>query len=158
MKRFLVLASVTALVAVGGSYALAGGQPITGGVPGSGVLTYKQTSVNLSGTNGFVMMWTKVAPGASFGWHYRRRPVAVAITAGTLTLYDSSDPSCTARRYSAGQGFIEPANHVHVVRNEGTKPVYLYAIYLGVPANWRKNPTPLDMFVKSPGNCPEDIS
>lgn len=157
MKRFFAFASVTALIAAGASYALAGGQPITGGVLGTGVLTNKQTSVNLSGTNGFVMMWTKVMPGGSFGWHYHRRPVAVAVTAGTLTLYDSSDKSCTARRYSAGQGFIEPANHVHIVRNEGTKPVYLYAMYLGVPATWRKNPTPLDMFVKSPGNCPSTI-
>ena len=157
MKLYLALACAAALSAAGTSFAVAGGEPISGGVLGTGVLTYKHAAISLSGTNGFVMMWTKVAPGASFGWHFHRRPVAVAVTAGTLTLYDSRDPNCRPSRYSAGQGFIEPANHVHIVRNEGTKPVYLYAVYLGVPATWRKNPTPLDMFVKSPGNCPADI-
>jgi oxalate decarboxylase/phosphoglucose isomerase-like protein (cupin superfamily) len=87
----------------------------------------------------------------------RDAPVAVAVSGGTLTLYDSKDPSCTATRYSAGQGFIEPANHIHIARNEGTKTVSLYAIYLGVPGQWRKNPTPLDAYVKAPGNCPASV-
>ena len=29
------------------------------------------------------------------------------LKSGTLTLYDSADPSCTPQRYSAGQGFVE---------------------------------------------------
>ncbi len=156
MRVFVALAFVVALVA-GGSLAQAGSEPITAGVVGSGVLTTRQATVALSGRNGFVMLWTRLAPGASFGWHFHRRPVVVAITAGTLTVYDSADPSCKASRYSAGQGFIEPAGHVHIARNEGTKPVSLYAVYLGVPGSWRKNPTPLDAFVKSPGNCPAGI-
>jgi quercetin dioxygenase-like cupin family protein len=75
----------------------------------------------------------EVAPGASFGWHSHPSAVAVAIAAGTLTLYDSSDPNCSPKRYSRGQGFVEPANHVHLARNEGMTPVTLYATYLGVP-------------------------
>lgn len=155
MKTFLAVAAVA--LAAGVSLAAAGSPPISGGLVGTGVLTYKQTNVHFSGTSGFVMEWAKVAPGASFGWHFHRRPVAVAVTAGTLTLYDSADPSCAPHRYSAGQGFVEPAGHVHIARNEGTKTVAMYAVYLGVPGNWRKNPTPLDAAVKSPGNCAADI-
>jgi quercetin dioxygenase-like cupin family protein len=157
VKRRLAIASTVAVLATGGSLALAGSQPITGGIVGSGVLTHKQVTVRLSGSDGFVMEWAKLAPGASFGWHWHHRPVVVAVTAGTLTVYDSSDPGCKAVRYSAGGGFIEPSNHVHVARNEGSKPVSLYAVYLGVPAEWRANPTPLDVYVKTPGNCPADI-
>ena len=46
---------------------------------------------------------------------------------------------------------------MHLARNEGKRTVSLYAIYLGVPGKWQKNPTPLDAFVKSPGNCASDI-
>lgn len=157
MKTYLATAFAVALLAGTASFATAGAPPINGGLLGSGVLTSKTATVQLSGANGFVMEWATVAPGASFGWHFHRRPVAVAVTEGTLTLYDSADPTCSAHRYSAGQGFIEPANHVHVARNEGATTVKIYAVYLGVPANWRKNPTPLDAYVKSPGNCPADI-
>ena len=48
-----------------------------------------------------------VPPGASFGWHSHRAAVVAVVKSGTLTLYDSADPTCTPQRYSAGQGFIE---------------------------------------------------
>lgn len=157
MKTWFAIALGLAALAGAGAVATAGGQPISGGLLGTGVLTSGSAAVQLSTTSGVVMEWAKVAPGASFGWHFHRRPVAVAVTAGTLTLYDGNDPACTARRFSAGQGFVEPANDVHVARNEGSKPVSLDVVYLGVPGNWRKNPTPLDVYVKSPGNCPASI-
>lgn len=157
MKARLAIASTVTLLAAVGSLAIAAGPPISGGLLGTGVMTYKQATVQLSGRSGFVMEWAKVAPGGSFGWHFHRRPVVVAVTAGTLTLYDSTDPACKPTRYGAGQGFIEPANHVHIARNEGPKPVALDVVYLGVPGNWRKNPTALDASVNSPGNCPASV-
>jgi quercetin dioxygenase-like cupin family protein len=155
MKTPLAMGCIAAALAAGGAFA--GGPTISGGIAASGVVTHGDVSVHLSAANGFLMEWAKVPPGASFGWHFHRRPVAVAVTSGTLTLYDSSDPSCKPSRYTAGQGFVEAPNHVHIARNEGTKTVSLYAIYLGVSAGWRKNPTPLDALVKSPGNCPAGI-
>jgi quercetin dioxygenase-like cupin family protein len=157
MKACLAIVAAAMLLATGATLAPAADQPISGGLLGTGVLTTGHATVPLSGTNGFVMEWAKVAPGASFGWHFHQRPVAVVVTAGTLTLYDGSDPTCSPARYSVGQGFVEPAHHVHVARNEGTKPVSLTVVYLGVPGNWRKNPTPLDVYVKSPGNCPASV-
>jgi quercetin dioxygenase-like cupin family protein len=90
-----------------------------------------------------------VPPGASFGWHSHRGDVVALIQKGRLSLYDSADPSCTAHRYSAGQGFTEQAGHVHLARNEGRKPVVVLVTYLGVPHG--VNP---DVPAKSPGNCP----
>jgi quercetin dioxygenase-like cupin family protein len=157
--RRLALTATLMLLAAGSALAFGGGQrqPITGGVLGSGQLTYGTAKVTLSQARGGVMEWAKFPPGTTSGWHFHRTLVAVVVTAGTLTLYDSMDPSCQPRRYSAGQGFIEPPNHVHVARNEGTRTVSLYATYIGVPARWRANPTPLDVAVKSPGNCPARI-
>lgn len=131
--------------------------PINGGLLGTGVLTYKTAMVELSSAKGFVMEWATFAPGASSGWHFHRTAVAVAVTSGTITLYDAKDPKCAAARYSKGQGFFEPPNHVHIAINQGKTPVHLYVTYVGVPGNWRKNPTPLDVAVKSPGNCPASI-
>jgi quercetin dioxygenase-like cupin family protein len=91
----------------------------------------------------------KVPPGGSFGWHSHPSYVAVAVTSGTLTLYDSSYPNCGPKRFSRGQGFVEPRNHVHLARNEGTKPVTLYATYLGVPLKATPN-----VPASKPANCP----
>jgi quercetin dioxygenase-like cupin family protein len=158
MKRIAITAIVlAAATTAAAALAAMSGSQISGGLVGTGVLTYRAQAVELSAQNGFVMEWAKVPPGESFGWHFHRRPVAVAVTAGTLTLYDGSEAACAPHRYSAGQGFVEPANHVHIARNEGTKTVSLYAIYLGTPAAYRKNPTPLDVYVKAPGNCPADV-
>jgi hypothetical protein len=47
----------------------------------------------------------------------RRR--IVSVTQGVVTLYDADDRSCSPTLVSAGQGFVEPGNHVHIPRNEG---------------------------------------
>jgi quercetin dioxygenase-like cupin family protein len=77
----------------------------------------------------------KIAPGGSFGWHTHGAPVAVVVTSGTLTVFDPSVNSCTPFKVSKGSSFVEPANHVHLARNNGNKPVTLYALYLGIPTS-----------------------
>lgn len=71
------------------------------------------------------------------------------VRSGTLTLHDSADQSCTPRRYKAGQGFVEQANHVHLARNEGRRPVVVLVTYLGLPHGVKP-----DVPATSPGNCP----
>lgn len=156
MKR-LVGAALLAAAALAVPLASAGGPKITGGLMSTGVLTYGTSHVTLSASRGYVMEWAKLQPGASFGWHLHRTPVVVAITGGTVTVYDSKDPSCTAKHFTAGQGFVEPAGHIHVMRNDGPKVASLYAIYVGVPGKWRTNPTPLDFYTKAPSNCPSSV-
>ena len=161
MKLHIVAITTGALVASAGALALAAGPSpsITGGILGTGALTGRSsTTVQLSHRNGFVMENATVPPGATFGWHYHRTAVVVAVTAGTLTLYDSSGPNCTPHHYRTGQGFIEPANHIHLARNEGKTKVKLDATYIGVSASLRANPSNLDVNNQPrPHKCPASV-
>jgi quercetin dioxygenase-like cupin family protein len=161
VKPRLAVLSTAALAATSGAFALAAGPSpsITGGLLGAGVLTgAPHATVQLSHTNGFVMENASVPPAATFGWHSHRTPIVVGITAGTLTLYDSGGPKCTPHRYHAGQGFIEPANHLHLARNEGKTKVTLYATYIGVSPSLRANPNNLDVVNQPrPHKCPASV-
>jgi quercetin dioxygenase-like cupin family protein len=149
------------LAASAGAIALAEGpSPSIGGSAfgSGGLIGAHSIVVHLSHRDGFFMGSGIVPPGATFGWHSHRTPVAVAVTAGTLTLYDSSGAKCTATRYKAGQGFIEPANHIHLARNEGKARVILYATYIGVPPRLQANPALLDVFNQPrPRKCPASV-
>jgi quercetin dioxygenase-like cupin family protein len=90
-------------------------------------------AVEIAKGSKLVFVRVTVRPGGNFGWHVHHAAVAVAVVSGTLTLYDSSDPSCKAQPVKAGNGFVEAVNHVHLARNEGTKPVHVLVTYLGVP-------------------------
>jgi quercetin dioxygenase-like cupin family protein len=80
-----------------------------------------------------------VKPGGDFGWHTHGSAVAVVITQGTLTVYDKSIGNCAPFHVSKGASFVEPANHVHRARNDGSQTVKLYAVYLGVPKGVQPN-------------------
>lgn len=59
-------------------------------------------------------------PGGTTGWHRHPGHSLIIVTAGTVTTYESDDPSCTPHNYTVGQGFVdEGGDHVHVIRNEG---------------------------------------
>jgi quercetin dioxygenase-like cupin family protein len=89
-----------------------------------------------------------VMPGGDFGWHMHRAAVAAAVVAGTLTLYDSADPSCAPQQITAGHGFFETANHVHLARNNGSTPVRVLVAYLGAPHGQK-----LDVAAEQPAQC-----
>jgi quercetin dioxygenase-like cupin family protein len=72
-----------------------------------------------------------VQPGGDFGWHSHNATLAVTVSAGTLTLYDTA---CERQDVTAGQGSLEEAGTVHLARNEGATPATLLVSYLGVPA------------------------
>jgi quercetin dioxygenase-like cupin family protein len=89
-----------------------------------------------------------IAPGGSFGWHTHGSPVAVVVTGGTLTVFDPSVGNCVPFKVSKGQSFVEPANHIHLARNDTAKPVTLYALYLGIPKTAGAN-----VPAKQPAGC-----
>jgi len=75
-----------------------------------------------------------IAPGGNTGWHSHPGPVVVVVQAGQLSFYDSEDPTCTVRTYSAGQVFVDSGQgHVHIARNEGSVNLELWATYFDVP-------------------------
>jgi quercetin dioxygenase-like cupin family protein len=148
MKRLLIALVLLGALATTAAALAAGSHPITEKVLG-GASVAKPYSFQVKHKADVVVAKATVPPGASFGWHSHRAGVVAIVTSGTLSLYDSADPTCTAHRYSAGQGFTEQANHVHLARNEGHKPVVVLVTYLGL-----KHGVNPDVPAASPGNCP----
>jgi len=58
-----------------------------------------------------------VVPGGQSGWHTHAGATLVTVTVGEIVWYDGANPLCTSTTYHVGDGFVEPANHVHLVRN-----------------------------------------
>lgn len=60
----------------------------------------------------------KIAPGGHGGWHSHPGPSIITVRSGTATFYDDCD-DFTRRQYPTGTGFVEDADCVHLLANEG---------------------------------------
>ena len=60
----------------------------------------------------------KIAPGGHGGWHSHPGPSFITVRAGTATFYDECD-DFMRHQYPAGTGFVEDADCVHLLGNEG---------------------------------------
>jgi quercetin dioxygenase-like cupin family protein len=147
--KVLAVSSCTLFATLAVATAFGAGQPLIKAMPVAVANVHQPYSIKVRRPAGLMVVKVTVPPGGSFGWHSHPSAVAVAITAGTLTLYDASFPSCGPKRFSRGQGFVERPNHVHLARNEGTTTVKLYATYLGVPQG-----APPNKPASRPKNCP----
>ena len=75
-------------------------------------------------------------PGGSTGWHTHPGPSLVVVTAGTLTVYDGDDPSCTPQVYTptGNNSFVDVGGgDVHLIKNEGSVEARTIAVQF-VPA------------------------
>jgi quercetin dioxygenase-like cupin family protein len=148
MKRLLITAALLGALGTTAAALAASANPITEKIVGAASISHPYT-IDVRKAADVVVAQATVPPGASFGWHSHRAAVVAVVQSGTLTLYDSSDRTCTPRRYSTGQGFTEHRNHVHLARNEGHEPVVVLVTYLGL-----KHGVNPDVPAASPGNCP----
>jgi quercetin dioxygenase-like cupin family protein len=148
MRRLLTITALCGALAIAAS-ATAGahGPTISEKVIGAAGINHS-FKVNVKRPADAVVARATVPPGASFGWHWHRAAVVAIVQSGTLTLYDSADPTCTPQRFSAGHGFTERRGHVHLARNEGRKPAVVLVTYLGL-----KHGVNPDVPAKRPGNC-----
>jgi quercetin dioxygenase-like cupin family protein len=64
-------------------------------------------TLHVDGAKDTVVQQVTIAPGGSTGWHSHPGPVVVLIASGTMSFYDSEDPSCTAKTYETGKAFID---------------------------------------------------
>jgi len=97
-----------------------------------------------------VVQQVTIAPGGTTGWHTHPGPAVVVVKAGSFTLYDGDDRTCTGKTYSAGQVFIDPGRgHVHIGRNQGSDNVELNVTFLDVPVGGEAR-----IDAPAPGNCP----
>ena len=151
MKNALVLIVLTivAAAAVTGIAVATPGSGASGTILARGLATEK---VKTRGNEPYeaVVQQITIAPGGHTGWHTHPGNAIAIIKAGTLTIYDGDDPSCTPRTYSAGDVYVDPGyGHVHLGRNEGTEPLEILVTYVDVAAG--NGPVRID--AEDPGNC-----
>ncbi len=109
-----------------------------------------QEVINVNNAQETVIQQVVIAPGGSTGWHSHPGPVVVLIKSGQMSFYDSEDPTCTVRTYSAGQAFIDSGQgHVHIARNESQSQVLdIWVTYFDVPQGGA-----FRIDAPNPGNC-----
>ncbi|OGO28488.1 MAG: hypothetical protein A2W33_00285 [Chloroflexi bacterium RBG_16_52_11] len=137
--KILAILTLAAFVGLVSSFLLVDASKAT---PGSGVTSEviargdTSESIRAKFKDGFhtdthvdqiVVVRFTVTPGGVFGWHQHGGPIWVVVTSGTLTYYDAEDPSCTPINYPAGSAFMDPGNHTHNARNEGSVDLVTYA-------------------------------
>ena len=87
----------------------------------------------------------------STGWHTHPGPSFIIVTRGSITAYDSDDPSCAPHVYTANtpdNALIDDGGgHVHLIRNESGALAQTVAVQL-IPAGAERRQDAPD-----PGNC-----
>lgn len=86
-------------------------------------------------------------PGGHSGWHRHPGPVFIQVTAGTMTFYESDDPTCTPITRTVGQGYLDTGEHAHIARNETGAPATNVVTYFAPPG------AALRIDMPAPGNC-----
>ena len=86
---------------------------------------YWKASLKVKGVSDVFVTSHSVIPGGFSGWHSHPGLSIVSVTQGAVWLYDADDPACAPTIVSAGYGFVEAGDHVHMLRNEG-----------GIEARW----------------------
>ncbi|MEA2619489.1 MAG: hypothetical protein QOC97_262 [Chloroflexota bacterium] len=132
MRRLLAFALAGSLLATAIATGLVQATPASG-VTSTTIATGHLPPMNLLVKNGdwLTQLRTKedstltviendVAPGGSFGWHSHPGPSLIIVKSGTLTFYDSSDPTCSPIVHSAGEAFVDAGTDVHIGFNRGT--------------------------------------
>ncbi|MFL5478736.1 MAG: hypothetical protein ACJ8AF_11455 [Gemmatimonadaceae bacterium] len=87
-------------------------------------------------------------PGGQSGWHSHPGPVFIQVVSGTMTFYESTDPTCTPIVRTAGQGYLDLGEDAHIARNESSSPATNVVTYFAPPGAALKIDAP------RPGNCP----
>ena len=87
-------------------------------------------------------------PGSQSGWHRHPGPVFIQVVSGTMTFYESDDPTCTPIVKTAGQGFLDSGEDAHIARNETALPATNVVTYFAPPG------AALRIDAPNPGNCP----
>ncbi len=159
--KTLAVSTLAVLVVLIGSMFLVG---ISSATPGTGITSEPIASGSLSDpiaakfktelevvhTDVSKVALTKltITPGGAAGWHQHGGPLWAMVASGSMTFYDGDDPSCTGKVYPQGSAFMDPGDHTHNVRNEGSENLVIYVVFM-LPADGAAR-----IDEPNPGNCP----
>lgn len=121
--------------------------------PSNPVLSVSRTAGNwhlqIQANHGFDLAVQTITfqPGGQSGWHSHPGPVFIQVVSGTMTFYESTDPTCTPIVRTAGQGFLDYGAHAHMARNETGTVAQNVVTYFAPPGAALRIDEP------SPGNC-----
>ena len=108
-----------------------------------------KVKIDTKGVSDVYITRNAVAAGGNSGWHTHPGPSLIIVTAGEITAYSGDDPACTATRYHAGEGFVDPGDgQVHILRNESGAPAETVAFQIIPKDAVRRIDTP------APDSCP----
>jgi hypothetical protein len=88
-------------------------------------------------------------PLAHSGWHSHPGPVFISVVQGTMTFYESDDPTCQPTVRHAGEGFLDTGEHAHIARNEDPTVAARNVVTYFAPED-----AALRIDQPNPGNCP----
>ena len=108
-----------------------------------------ELEVRTKGVSDVYVTRNAISVGGNSGWHTHPGPSLIIVTLGEIMAYDGDDPTCTPKRYRAGEGFVDPGGgHVHLLRNKYEHPAETVAVqFLPKDATRRVD-------TAAPGNCP----
>jgi quercetin dioxygenase-like cupin family protein len=67
------------------------------------------------------------------GWHIHPGLTFGIITQGQVEFTRLTNDGCVRQTFGPGDGFVEPANEVHIARNIGDEPLVMYLTRLNIP-------------------------
>lgn len=86
--------------------------------------------------------------GSSSGWHTHPGPVFIQVIAGTMTFYQTDDPTCSPIVKTVGEGYLDLGLHPHIAVNESGAQAENLVVYLAPPKT-----TTLKFMASAPPNC-----
>ena len=89
-----------------------------------------------------------VTDGGHSGWHTHAGITMVTVIAGEVVWYDGASPGCPSKTYRVGDSFVEPADHVHLVRNASGGTAVFTAVQIRPQATAGRIDAP------QPAGCP----
>ena len=101
--------------------------------------------VKIKGPVDVAVVHVTFQPGGTLGWHSHPGATFVMVKTGTVTRVNAD--GCTSENVSAGQGFFEDPNAVHVALNKTSEPAETYVTFI-VPVG-----APLRIDEPAPPDC-----
>jgi quercetin dioxygenase-like cupin family protein len=101
--------------------------------------------VKIKGPVDVAVVHVTFQPGGTLGWHSHPGATFVMVKSGTVTRVNAD--GCISESFSAGQGFFEEPNDVHVALNKSSEPAETYVTFV-VPVG-----APLRVDEPAPPNC-----